>query len=459
MTFQKNDDDGGKKDARKYREIEENEAVNRWYLNLRAKSPISADVQRRNLSLYCRLNDLTPDDIMRQARDGLLKNNFQDFSQKMIASGKKGAYVGKFKQVLRSFLIFNDIDYRIRINIPNESVNETTEDERVPTSDDVARLLRKATTRGKVSVSLMAFSGFRPESLGNYEGNDGLKLSDLEDLDLETLNFKVIPARVNIRRNLSKARIKYFSFLGEEGCKYVLDYLEERKAIGEELKPESPVLIPDPANPNARWTHLRTMLVTREIRQAIRSAGLTMRPYVLRAYFATALDISEAKGLISHPWRQFLMGHKGNIEAKYSTNKEWLPDKVDEIRAAYQRSSQFFETAPNMKNDARRDFKEGFIESVLLMRSDIELDEDEKKRLLDLDFEDLREEMKKLTGGSQESKEDHLKSAENDREELSGSTNGTRQKVIPISAIEAYINEGFDFVTSIPGDKAIVKLP
>ena len=28
-----------------------------------------------------------------------------------------------------------------------------------------------------------------------------------------------------------------------------------------------------------------------------------MRPYILRAYVATVLDIAESKGYISHPWR------------------------------------------------------------------------------------------------------------------------------------------------------------
>ena len=89
---------------------------------------------------------------------------------------------------------------------------------------------------------------------------------------------------------------------------------------------------------------LRTNLVTRDIREAIASAGLKMRPYVLRAYFATALDIAESKGLISHPWRMFIMGHKGDIEARYSTNKRLPPDMIEEMRESYKKCTKFFET-------------------------------------------------------------------------------------------------------------------
>lgn len=67
---------------------------------------------------------------------------------------------------------------------------------------------------------------------------------------------------------------------------------------------------------------------------SIRGAVFSWRPYVLRAYCDTAFDIAEAK-LVSHPWRQFFMGHKGHIEARYSTNKGRLPpDMIEEMRGS-----------------------------------------------------------------------------------------------------------------------------
>jgi len=42
---------------------------------------------------------------------------------------------------------------------------------------------------------------------------------------------------------------------------------------------------------------------------------------MLRAYCDTNMIIAESKGKISHPYMQFIMGHKGDIEARYSTNK------------------------------------------------------------------------------------------------------------------------------------------
>ena len=38
------------------------------------------------------------------------------------------------------------------------------------------------------------------------------------------------------------------------------------------------------------------------------------------------------------------MGHKGDIESRYSTNKRLPPDMIEEMRSAYVRASKYFET-------------------------------------------------------------------------------------------------------------------
>jgi hypothetical protein len=66
---------------------------------------------------------------------------------------------------------------------------------------------------------------------------------------------------------------------------------------------------------------------------------------VVRAYFDTNMIIAESKGKISHPYLQFLMGHKGDIEARYSTNKGVLPpDMVEDMRNAYKSCEPFLTT-------------------------------------------------------------------------------------------------------------------
>ena len=39
------------------------------------------------------------------------------------------------------------------------------------------------------------------------------------------------------------------------------------------------------------------------------------------------------------------------------------------------------------------------------------------------------------------------------------SNNGSRQKVISITDVKAYLNQGFEYVASLPNGEAIVKMP
>jgi len=431
-----------------YENIEKNERVNRWYLNIKARSPISADIWRRALGMYCRVNNITPEGVLEMAREGTLRDNFQDFVIKMMAEGRKGAYLAKVKQILHSWLKFNDIDYKIRINIANERINETTIDERVPTKEELSRILRMGAVRSRVSISLMAFSGLRPEVLGNYEGNDGLTLGDIEDLDPESLTFSKIPAKINVRNGLSKTRLRYFTFLGPEGCKYLKDYLEARKASGEVLKKESPLLGPDPSNMQTYHGFLRTQLIGREIRKAMRASELKMRPYVLRAYFATALDIAESKGLISHPWRQYLMGHKGDIEAVYSTNKRLLPQTIEEMREAYTKALKYFETEDRgiKEEDVSKLTSNAMRETAIMILESaygIKLSDKEKEDIMAIDTDELQDKLREIFKDKQ----------------AKPLNNGIKHKTVPESELETYLNNGWELVQIYPkGDKAVVKL-
>ena len=90
--------------------------------------------------------------------------------------------------------------------------------------------------------------------------------------------------------------------------------------------------------------HITTKTLTKEIRDAMRPK-YNWRPYVLRSYFDTQLLVAENNGKIAHAYRQFFMGHRGDIEARYTTNKGRLPDSViEDMRTAYQKSLEYLET-------------------------------------------------------------------------------------------------------------------
>lgn len=423
----------------KYRELLLDDDVRRWFENLKAKSVLTATVALRNLGHYCELTETTPKGILEKARanEKDFRYGFTDFVRKLEKEGKAGSYIARFKKVILSWLKFNDIRLQLTVNISGENETPTIVNERVPSKEELARILRKATSRGRVAIAVMAFSGLRPESLGDYEGTDGLRIGDLKELKLsDEIQFDKIPAKVMVKSKLSKARHQYFSFIGEEGITYVKEYLEERRKQGEELTYESPLLQFD-VRGTKKNAFLRTTLVTRDIREAIEQAGLKMRPYVLRAYFSTALDIAESKGLISHPWRQFIMGHKGDIEARYSTNKRLPPDIIDEMRESYNKSTRFLETRIN---DVSEENARLYLQQQLLSAVGYRQDEIDKMNLADLNAEDFQKLLRdKVTGAM--------------------TSNGSKQKLVPMNEIEKLLSEGYEFQAVLPNGKAIMKMP
>ena len=420
----------------KYERMLENEKIKRWFDNLKAKSVLTATVYRRTLGLYCELQNITPDKIIENMEKEEFRNDFMDFVRCLEKDGKAGSYIARFKRVLRSWAKFNGKVVRLDVNIANENLSPTLENERVPNKEELSRILRMATPRGRVSISLMAFTGLRPESLGNYEGTDGLRLKDVKGLRLiENIDFEKLPVMVSVKSMLSKAKNQYFSFIGEEGATYIKEYLEDRRRRGEELDYDSPLLQFEEGKVRKN-PFLRTTLITRDIRDAIQVAGLKMRPYVLRAYFSTALDIAESKGLISHPWRQFIMGHKGDIEARYSTNKRLPPDMIEEMRESYRKCLKFLETRIS---DVSEDNAKLFLQQQLLSAVGYKQEEIDKIDLTNVSNEDFQQLLRDKVAGAM-------------------SDNGAKQKVIPVSDIEQYISDGYDFEAVLPNGKAVMRL-
>lgn len=425
----------------------ENVKVRRWYENLEARSTLTANVYLRNLGLWLEYLNQDPESIIEFAQGDFeeFKGSIADQIRRMEKNGRAGASISTSIKPMISYLKFHNVVVRLNLNIKNENRNFRAEREVVPDKDQLSSILRKASLRERTAISLMGFSGLRPESLGNDGGNDGLKLSDIPDLSLENgVEFK-IPARINVRAELSKTRLPYFSFLGAEGCKYLEDYLKERIRQGEHLSPESAVILPDAdmsrkEEPNK---FLSTVLLARRIKSSIIRAGFDWRPYIFRAYFATNLDTAEGKGVISHPQRQFIMGHKGDIEETYT--KRISEVKIDEIREAYSRCLKYLETESKgiSENDSVRLLRESTINAIQIY-ADIKLSGDEKERLFSLNTDEFNEELRKI---AKRSKADMM-------------NNGNRNKIILEKELESYLNKGWELIQIYPnGDKAIVKLP
>jgi hypothetical protein len=159
---------------------------------------------------------------------------------------------------------------------------------------------------------------------------------------------------------------------------------------------------------------------------------------VLRAYFDTQLMLAESKGLVLRDYRQFWMGHKGDIEARYTTNKRRLPESVvEDMREAYRRSQVFLESAP--RGVGSRDLKQELRYQLLLVAGmkEKEIEELNLSDMSDGEFQDLIRRKLLSSAGS----------------------NGVSQKIVSIEELEQYISQGWEFAAVLPDRKAVIRMP
>ena len=421
---------------RRYAALLKDPDVRRWYDNLARGSRVTADVYLRRLGGFTVNQKIDPRELL-SLSDKEISNLLMDFVSWSEKQGHAGSYIRSTLKAVRSWLQHNNRDIKAKIKVKGADDTPTLRKERVPTQKELRRIFLSGDKKARAACVLIAHSGLRIACLGNYRGDDGLRIEDIPEIKIEgdKVTFEETPAMIVVRRELSKAGHRYFTFLSEEGCEYLKDYLEERIRKGEELGPESPVITPKTASK----PFITTTNIGDAIRGAIRKAGYPWRPYVLRSYFDTQLMLAESKGLVLRDYRQFWMGHKGDIENRYTTNKGRLPEEViEDMRSAYKRSQKYLQTtAPEspgedkMKEYTRRQFL------LLAGLSPREIEEMNYMEMSDEEFLDYAR--KRMFKAQQEKR--------------------TRQKVVKVEEIDGYIEGGWEFVAALPNGKAILRAP
>jgi integrase len=411
-------------------------SIRRWYDGMARGSNITADVYFRRLAAVCRQCKTTPQNLLK-LKEQKLYDMLMDFIGEEEGKKRAGSFIETSLKSVRSWLSHNGKQFNRRIKIPGAKRTPTLENEQVPSQDELRRIFLAATPKDRISCVLIAHSGLRPETLGNYKGKDGLRVKDLPEMHIKDgkVEFGVIPTMVVVRPELSKGRNRYFTFLSEEGCEYLKDYLEDRIRQGEKLEPETDIIHPKVSEKR----FVCTINIGDGIRTAIRAAGFRVRPYVLRAYFDTQLLLAESKGKITHSYRQFFMGHVGDMEARYTTNKGRLTkDMIEDMREAYKRCQTFLQTAKKTGKD-EEELKIMFRRQLLMVAgmTEKEIDGLNLETMGDEEVQDMLR--RKLLGAM--------------------ANNGNRQKVVLVGDVESYIQQGWEYVGSLANNKAIMKLP
>ena len=425
---------GARTRTKKYAVLLKDEGVKRWYDNVARGSNVTADVYLRRLGNFCHDLKLTPQRLLKMD-ESKLYNILLDTVSKMEQKGHAGSYIQSTIKAVKSWLLHNRIEVKGKIKIKGVQDTPTLRDERVPSKNELKRIFLAGDEKSRTASVLVAHSGLRIETLGNYLGNDGLKARDLPEIVVkeESVEFEQTPTILIVRPELSKARHQYFTFISEEGCGYLADYLELRIREGEKIGSDSAIVTPKQRmKPFIRATNIGDV-----IRDSIRRAGFGWRPYVLRSYFDTQLMLAESKGLVLRDYRQFWMGHKGDIENRYTTNKHRLPESViEDMREAYKRSQDFLQTTEREETSEEK-LREGFRKQLLLVAG-FSQEEVETMDLPSMSDEELQAIVRKKLLGIE-------------------NNNCSKQKVVSIGDVESYLAQGWEYVANLPNKKVVIK--
>ena len=207
-----------KKRAKFKQELDNDNDFRRWYENLQRGSEITANEQARVLFRYLEYFGMKPVDLVKRAKNDkkAVEDELADFITKKTKEGCKAHYLKNFVTVVRGYLKYHDIQLIRTIKLDRTTWGPT--DDRVPTQEEFRTLLRASDLRTQAIEILMAHSGFRPQVLGDFKGEDGLRLKDIIDLRVKDnkVTFGNMPALIKVPPRLSKNGANYHTFLTKD---------------------------------------------------------------------------------------------------------------------------------------------------------------------------------------------------------------------------------------------------
>ena len=422
-----------------YRHLLEDPAVLGWVTEGQRGSPALAGGRFRRLGNACAALKTTPAELARMDERqavGFLRQLVGECETRGITGVTTKGYV----TAVKSWWRFNDLEVRKRVTIKQGA--GIYDNERVPTREELQRILDVSGMREKVAASLIAFCGFRPQVFGDFLGTDGLVLGDVPEMEVagREVRFSKVPALVRVRKTISKKRNAYFAFAPQQACDYLKNYLEWRIGRGEGLTPESPLLTAVWDYDPRQAARIRTANIQKTIGKSMRKAGFGWRPYVLRRYFDVRMMEAEADGLIIPDWRAFWMGHAGSMEATYTVNKALPEATIEKMREAFGRACEKHLTTGKAEGLTRETMLATFNRRFLKLSG---WADGEVEALGDL-------------GAIGEERLQELLEQKSMRKL---GLNANRQKVVQIGDVKRFIEEGWEYLSTLPSGEAIVRLP
>ena len=402
---------------------------------LRASGKLASQTKENyilRIRAYLRRVGMPPDQFIRTvSRD---PKAFEEDFVKFIAevSGTSASSTTAFwRDSLRRFLEINrvkgvDWDY---VNQFIPTVRKSGQD-RAPTLEEIRKVVSVADLRTKCLILFLSSSGAR---IGSVEY---LRWRDIQEVAFEGRKL----AKVTIYRGEPE---EYETFVSPECYEYLLKYREVREKVGEAIAPSSPVFVREvnkrrfdqrkvrPVGVRTLKNQMGELLNQMKMREKLTDTE-NYRSYEwkqahgYRKFFKTRMEMSGVKPIIT----EMLMGHTIGVSGSY------MKPTQDEM------VNEYVKAVPNLtvigaaaeKADRNVELKREILQKV----GGYSKEEVDKLNLGDMEDAEVQKLVKERLLGARAS-------------------NGNRQKVVPISEIETYLVQGWEYVAALPNEKAVLK--
>ncbi len=301
---------------------------------------VTATTYIRRVSAILDWMNETPQSIIELSTEDRY-DKMMEFAKEEQRKGRTPSYIVSEFKAIYSYLKYKGVFFK-RVPNPKKSMSTPTlAEETIPDISELEKILQVAKPRDKVSISLMAFSGLRPAVIGDNHGHIGLKIGDIDGITIDDNGISMeTPLMITVSDTLSKTSHKYLTFLCDEGAQHLRNYLEIRLKDGEKITPASPVV----RSIYRTQKFVCTNAMLRGIKKSFEKAGIDKRPYVLRRYFASKMQMGEYKRIIPHSFSQFMMGHKGEMMDQYTLHKGLLSEQIENMRESYRSCYKYLQT-------------------------------------------------------------------------------------------------------------------
>ena len=396
-----------------------------------------SEVTKRNYMMrvnqYLKEAKMNPDELVRWAKSKPRKfeESFIAFIQQVPKRSSPSTTMS-FRDSVKRFLEINRVT-GINWQYVNEFVPSAKKagQDRAPTPEEIRRIIDVADLRTKCLVLFLCSSGARIGSVPY------LKWRDVEDIDVDGRKL----TRVTIYKGEPE---EYTTFITPECTSHWQEYRHWRESIGEKITGASYVFVTQgnatefnsssvrPVSVKTLKNLLGRLLRNLEIRSEISERGgyrnyEFKQAHGFRKFFKTRMEVAGVKPIIT----ELLMGHGIGVASSY------MKPSTEEMLAEYAKGIPALTILSREKDKAelRADMK-----NQLLLVAGFKAEEIGKMDLSKASDEEFQRMV---------------------REKLLGvmANNGSRQKVIPTAEVERYISQGWEYVASLPDDRAILKLP